>query len=45
MAPQTLHRLTDLGLAEWSDGVWELTAAGSKLLPRLTDGEDVKPLL
>jgi hypothetical protein len=43
MVPE-LHRLAELGLAHWTGGHWELTAAGSKLLPRPTDGDEIVPL-
>jgi len=43
--PETLHRLAELGLAQWSDGEWQLTPAGSNLLPRLIDGEEVESLI
>ena len=34
----TIHRLAELGLAQWCNGQWELTAAGAKLLPKVQDG-------
>jgi hypothetical protein len=38
-------RLAALGLIQWEAGEWSLTAAGSKLLPRLIDGDEVPELM
>jgi hypothetical protein len=39
-----LHRLAELGVAQWSDGSWELTPAGARLLRPSLDGNDIEPL-
>jgi hypothetical protein len=44
VAPDTIHRLAELRLAQWSNGAWELTADGSKLLKPLLEGERIEPL-
>ncbi len=36
------RRLAELGLAQFNDGEWELTAAGQKILPLCIDGEEPK---
>jgi hypothetical protein len=41
---ETLHRLAALDLVRHGNGGWTLTNAGSKLLLRLVDGEDIEPL-
>jgi hypothetical protein len=41
---ETLHRLAALDLVRHEPGGWTLTNAGSKLLLRLVDGEDIEPL-
>jgi hypothetical protein len=38
------NRLAELGLIHFEAGEWSLTAAGSKLLPRLIDGDEVLEL-
>ena len=36
----TLQRLSELGVAQWNAGQWELTPVGRKLLKACMDGED-----
>jgi hypothetical protein len=42
--PATLHRLAELGLAQYESPGWTLTKAGLKLLPMLTNGDEIEPL-
>lgn len=42
--PESLHRLAELGMAQWNEGAWELTVAGLKLLPPLLDGQEIPAL-
>lgn len=41
---ETLHRLAALDLVRHGNCGWTLTSAGSKLLLRLLDGEEIDPL-
>jgi len=41
---ETLHRLAAVDLVRHETGGWTLTNAGSALLLRLVDGEDIEPL-
>jgi len=41
---ETLHRLAALDLVRHGTGGWTLTNAGSALLLRLVDGEQIEPL-
>ena len=42
---ETLHSLAALDLVRHGNGGWTLTNAGSKLLLRLVDGEQIEPLV
>jgi hypothetical protein len=42
--PETLHRLAELGLAQYESPGWTLTKAGLRLLPMLMNGDEIQPL-
>jgi hypothetical protein len=37
--PETINRLSELGLVQQLDGQWQLTASGRLLLPSLESGD------